>query len=125
MRRAREWHNSCEALWKEVQSLLQQWASSPDGPAAPLVDKAAVRIAACIDLVKDDRNQCFRRSWLGGRMFRLEHVQNRRRGGVLVVGGVIYMKDTAAAPANQKVQGCAGLPPEHQVCKRPRKLAVR
>ena len=51
-RRAREWHNSCEALWKEVQSLLQQWASSQDGPAAPLVDKAAVRIAAASILSK-------------------------------------------------------------------------
>ena len=45
-RRAREWHSSCEALWKEVHNLLQQWASKPEGPAAPLVDKAAVRMAA-------------------------------------------------------------------------------
>ena len=44
MNRVREWHKSLEAEWNDVQSLLQQWASSPVGPAAPLVFRAAVRI---------------------------------------------------------------------------------
>ena len=37
----REWHRSKEADLKEVYSLLQLDASSPEGPAAPVVCKAA------------------------------------------------------------------------------------
>ena len=39
--RTREWHSCQEAEWKEVQRCLQQCASRPEGPAAPLVLKAA------------------------------------------------------------------------------------
>ena len=39
-----ELHRSQEAEWKDVQRRLQQYASSPEGPAAPLVLRAAERI---------------------------------------------------------------------------------
>ena len=41
---AREWHKSREADLKEEQSLLQQWASMLDGPAAPVVRNAVDRM---------------------------------------------------------------------------------
>ena len=69
-------------------------------------------------------DECFKRSWLGGRVFHLEHVKHRWRVWVLVVGGAVYMEDAAAAFVGHQVQGCAGLPPPHQVCKSPRQLAV-
>ena len=34
--RAKEWQRALEAVLKDVHSLLQVYASSPDGPAAPL-----------------------------------------------------------------------------------------
>ena len=40
---ASEWHKSREADLKEVHNLLQLSASTPDGPAAPVVFKAADR----------------------------------------------------------------------------------
>ncbi len=43
-KREMEWHKSCEAVWNDVHNLLQQWASSPDGPAAPLVERDADRM---------------------------------------------------------------------------------
>ena len=55
--------------------------------------------------------ECFKRSWLGGRVFQLEHVEHRWTVWVLVVGMVVDMEDTAAAFGGQNVQGCAGLPP--------------
>jgi hypothetical protein len=44
--KARELHSSEDADLKEVHSLLHPSASSPDGPAAPLVFKAADLIVA-------------------------------------------------------------------------------
>ena len=44
--KARLEHKSSEADRNEVQSRLQQKASTPDGPAAPLVRRAARRMAA-------------------------------------------------------------------------------
>ena len=38
---AREWHSSEDADLNDVHSLLQLSASTPEGPAAPLVHKAA------------------------------------------------------------------------------------
>ena len=37
-------HNSLKAKWKTVQSRLQQRTSTPEGPAAPVVYRAAERI---------------------------------------------------------------------------------
>ncbi len=44
--RAREWQRSADAVLKAVQSLLQPLASILEGPAAPVVQRAAVRITA-------------------------------------------------------------------------------
>ena len=43
---ARDWHNSDETDLKDVHSLLHLRASSPDGPAAPLVWQAANMMAS-------------------------------------------------------------------------------
>ena len=37
---------------KELQSLLQEWASRPDRPAAPLVLRAAFRVASAFRFSK-------------------------------------------------------------------------
>ena len=42
--RARLLQRLSEALWKEVHNRLQVDASNPEGPAAPLVLRAAERI---------------------------------------------------------------------------------
>ena len=44
--RASEWHSSVEADLKEVHSLLHQSASTPEGPATPLVCRAEDLIIA-------------------------------------------------------------------------------
>ena len=40
----KEWQRSSEDLLKAVHSLLQQWASVPEGPPAPVVWSAASRM---------------------------------------------------------------------------------
>ena len=46
--RAREWQRLSEADWKAVQNLFQEWASTPEGPAAPkvLIAAALMRLAS-------------------------------------------------------------------------------
>ena len=44
--RAKEWQRALEAVLKDVYSLLQVYASSPDGPAATLVFRAEDLIMA-------------------------------------------------------------------------------
>ena len=41
---ARDWHRELDADLKAVQSLRQEWATRPDGPAAPLVLSAVERM---------------------------------------------------------------------------------
>jgi len=44
--KAREWQRLADAVLKVVQNLLHPLASIPDGPAAPIMRRAAVRIIA-------------------------------------------------------------------------------
>ena len=61
-RSARELHRSCEADLKDVQSLLQLCASIPEGPVAPVVQRAAERMELAFE------NNWVNLGWAGFRL---------------------------------------------------------
>ena len=56
---AREWHRLLDAALKEVHSLLQQAAFSPEGPAEPVVLRA-------VDLIRDASIWSYTMGWISG-----------------------------------------------------------